>query len=233
MVKVSKRKKAADKLVDRNKIYAIEEAVECAKKASTAKFDETIDLNISLNINIKDSTQMVRGAVVLPYGTGKVPKIACFVKADKKKVAQDAGADYVGDDDLIEKLKTGWCEFDVAIATPDMMRELGKVGKILGPKGLMPSPKAGTVTNEIEKTIKEIKKGKTEYKTDKQGNINICCGKKSFENTSLIKNIETILHTIVSARPSSVKGNFIRNVFISPTMGPGIKLDITAITRSI
>lgn len=227
MAKPGKRFRQAVELVDRNKSYSIEEAVGVLTQFPKVKFDETVDLSFSLAVDPKHAEQIVRGTVVLPHGTGKSVRVLVFGQGDKAKEAQDAGADYVGYKDLIDKIKTGWMEFDVAIASPDTMGEVGKLGKILGPKGLMPSPKAGTVAPNVAQAVKEVKAGRIEFKVDKDGNLHMVVGKRSFPKDRLIENINTALEAVVNARPPAVKGQYIKNIALSATMSPGIRLDIT------
>jgi len=230
MPKHSKRYLEARKLVDRTKFYDLDEAVELVKKTATAKFDETIELHLVTNIDYRKPEQHVRGTITLPHGTGKEVKVLVFAKGDKAKEALEAGADYVGAEELVEKIeKEGFVDFDVAIATPDMMKVVGRLGKILGPRGLMPSPKSGTVTQEIAETVKEFKKGRIEVKTDKTGNIHIPVGKRSFDNEKLKENIKAAIEQIMAMRPAGVKGQFIRKAVLASTMGPGIKLNLQSI----
>ncbi len=230
MPKHSKRYLEVRKLVDRTKFYDLDEAVELVKKTATAKFDETIELHLVTNIDYRKPEQHVRGSITLPHGTGKEVKVLVFAKGDKAKEALEAGADYVGAEELVEKIeKEGFVDFDVAIATPDMMKVVGRLGKILGPRGLMPSPKSGTVTQEIAETVREFKKGRIEVKTDKTGNIHIPVGKRSFDNEKLKENIKAAIEQIMAMRPAGVKGQFIRKAVLASTMGPGIKLNLQSI----
>lgn len=230
MPKHSKRYLEVRKLVDRTKFYDLDEAVELVKKTATAKFDETIELHLVTNIDYRKPEQHVRGSITLPHGTGKEVKVLVFAKGDKAKEALEAGADYVGAEELVEKIeKEGFVDFDVAIATPDMMKVVGRLGKILGPRGLMPSPKSGTVTQEIAETVKEFKKGRIEVKTDKTGNIHIPVGKRSFDSEKLKENIKAAVEQIMAMRPAGVKGQFIRKAVLASTMGPGIKLNLQSI----
>lgn len=230
MPKHSKRYLEVRKLVDRTKFYDLDEAVELVKKTATAKFDETIELHLVTNIDYRKPEQHVRGTITLPHGTGKEVKVLVFAKGDKAKEALEAGADYVGAEELVEKIeKEGFVDFDVAIATPDMMKVVGRLGKILGPRGLMPSPKSGTVTQEIAETVKEFKKGRIEVKTDKTGNIHIPVGKRSFDSEKLKENIKAAVEQIMAMRPAGVKGQFIRKAVLASTMGPGIKLNLQSI----
>ena len=225
MAKVSKRFAEAKKLVDREKFYSIEEAVELAKKASTAKFDETVEVSFNLNVDPRHADQQIRGSMVLPNGTGKTQTVAVVAEGDKAKEAEAAGADFVGADDLIAKIQGGWFGFDVLIATPNMMGKLGRLGRVLGPKGLMPNPKTGTVTMDIENAVNEVKKGKITYRVDKEGNINVLIGKVSFENEKLVENFKALYNVILKARPTKVKGTYIKNLVLSTTMGPGIHIE--------
>ena len=225
---MKKGKKYNEKLalVDRSKRYLLDEAVNLLKQTTVAKFDETVELALNLNLDTKKSDQQLRGAVVLPHGIGKVKKILVIAKGEEAKEALKAGADFVGDIDLITKIeKENWFGFDVMIATPEMMPTLGKIGKVLGPKGLMPNPKTGTVTNEVAKAIADVKKGRVEYRTDSYGNIHIIVGKASFDEPKLIENIKFFVNMIIKERPVMIKGKFIKNITISTTMGPGIKID--------
>jgi len=218
----------AAKLVDRTKQYNIAEAVSVLKEASTAKFDETVEVAYRLGVDPKKADENIRGAVVLPHGTGKTQRVLVFAKGDKIKEAEAAGADYIGDADIIAKINDGWFDFDVIVATPDMMAEVGKLGRVLGPKGLMPNPKTGTVTFEVENAVNEIKAGKVEYRVDKSSNLHVPIGKISFDDNQLVENFETIMETIVKAKPQSSKGTYVRNVALTSTMGPGIKIDASS-----
>ena len=221
---MSKRYASVSEKFDKKKAYSIEEAVKLVKDASNAKFDETIEVAMNMNLDTKKADQQLRGAVVLPNGTGKVLVLA---KGDQAKAAKEAGADFVGDADMIEKIeKENWFEYDVIIATPEMMPMLGKIGKLLGPKGLMPNPKTGTVTMDVKKAVEDTKKGKVEYRTDSFGNIHGIIGKASFEDKKLIENLNSFVSTILKLKPASVKGNYVKNISISSTMGPGVKLDL-------
>ena len=225
----SKRMKQIDALLDEKKVYKLEEAVEFLKKCPTVKFDQSINAALKIGIDPKKSDQQVRGTVSLPHGTGKKIVRVVIAKGEKAKEAQEAGADFVGGDDLLEKIKGGWTDFSALIATPDMMRELGKLGKVLGPRGLMPTPKAGTVTNDVAKAVKEVKAGKIEFKVDKTGNINGSVGKLSFSTTHLMENLRTFMQAIARSKPASAKGNFLRSLYISSTMGPGLKVDLQSL----
>ena len=225
MAKRGKKYQEALKLVDRTKKYPLAEAVELLKKTSYAKFDATVEIAFKLNIDPRKAEQNLRGAISLPNGTGRVVRVLVIAKDAKAKEALAAGADYAGDVEYLEKIKAGWFEFDTLIATPDMMGELGKLGRLLGPKGLMPNPKTGTVTMEVEKTVKEFKAGKVEYRTDKAGNILVPVGKVSFENDKLVENMKTIYNQLMRIKPSTVKGVYMANVAITATMAPGIKVN--------
>jgi large subunit ribosomal protein L1 len=225
MAKRGKRYLEAVKLVDRSKAYSVTEAIELVKKTNIAKFDATVEVAFRLGVDPKKADQQIRGAVVLPHGTGKVQRVLVFAKGEKAKEAEAAGADYVGDTDYINKIQQGWFEFDVIVATPDMMGEVGKLGRILGPKGLMPNPKTGTVTFDVAKAVKEIKAGKVEYRVDKAGNIHVPIGKISFDNEKLVDNFTTIYETILKVKPAAAKGTYVKNVTVTSTMGPGIKVD--------
>jgi len=226
--KRGKKYQEALKLVDRTKTYDIEEAVALLKEAGRANFDETVEVAFRLGVDPKKADENIRGAVVLPHGTGRTQRVLVFAKGEKIKEAEAAGADYIGDQEIINKINEGWFDFDVIVATPDMMAEVGKLGRVLGPKGLMPNPKTGTVTFEVEKAVNDIKAGKVEYRVDKASNLHVPIGKLSFENEKLVENFETIVDTIAKAKPQSSKGTYIRNVVITSTMGPGIKVDVSA-----
>lgn len=226
MKKFGKKYVEASKNVDKSKLYSVEDAVKLVKETSVTKFDSTIDVAIKLNVDPKKADQMLRGSLVLPNGTGKTKKILVLAKGEQANIAKDLGADYVGDKDLIEKIKTeNWFDFDIIVATPEMMPEVGKIGNILGPRGLMPNPKTGTVTPKVENVIKDIKKGMIEYRTDSYGNIHTVVGKVSFAENALEENLKYIVSTIAKTKPTSVKGTFIQGISISSTMGPGIKVD--------
>nr|WGE00484.1 50S ribosomal protein L1 [Bacillus velezensis] len=225
MAKKGKKYVEAAKLVDRAKAYDVAEAVALTKKTNTAKFDATVEVAFRLGVDPRKNDQQIRGAVVLPNGTGKTQRVLVFAKGEKAKEAEAAGADYVGDSDYIAKIQQGWFEFDVIVATPDMMGEVGKIGRVLGPKGLMPNPKTGTVTFEVEKAIGEIKAGKVEYRVDKAGNIHVPIGKVSFEDEKLVENFTTMYDTILKAKPVAAKGVYVKNVAVTSTMGPGVKVD--------
>ncbi|MEG2837614.1 MAG: 50S ribosomal protein L1 [Erysipelotrichaceae bacterium] len=227
MAKVGKKYAAAAKLVDRTKTYSIEEAIKLVKETKYVNFDASVEVSFRLNVDPRHADQQIRGAIVLPNGTGRTQKVCVIAQGPKEQEATDAGADYVGGKELLEKISKGWFDFDVIIATPNMMGELGKLGRVLGPKGLMPNPKTGTVTMDIAKAVEDVKKGKVEYRVDKEGNINLMIGKSSFNETQLAENFNAIFDTILRARPAAVKGVFMKNVVVSATMGPGIKIDTT------
>ncbi|OMP67958.1 50S ribosomal protein L1 [Domibacillus epiphyticus] len=229
MTKHGKKFQDAAKLVDRTKQYSVEEAIDLVKKTSTVKFDATVEAAFRLGVDPKKADQQIRGALVLPNGTGKTQRVLVFAKGEKAKEAEAAGADYVGDSDFINKIQQGWFEFDVIVATPDMMGEVGKLGRVLGPKGLMPNPKTGTVTFDVEKAIQEIKAGKVEYRVDKAGNIHVPVGKVSFENEKLIENFTAIFDTMMKVKPSAAKGVYMKNVSVTSTMGPGVKVDPSSV----
>ena len=226
MAKKGKKYLEAAKLVDSSSLYSVVEAIELAKKTSTVNFDATVEVAFRLGVDTRKNDQQVRGAVVLPKGTGKTAKVLVFAKGDKAAEAEAAGADYVGQGEYITKIQQGWFDFDVIVATPDMMGQLGKLGKLLGPKGLMPNPKTGTVTMDVAKAIDEIKKGKVEYRVDKDGNINVLFGKVSFTEEALVENFKALYDRIVKARPVTVKGAYLKGVTVSTTMGPGIKVTV-------
>ena len=226
MRKASKKYVEASKKVEKNNAYSIDEAIKLVKETSITKFDGTVEVAIKLNVDPKKADQQLRGSLVLPNGTGKSKKILVIAKGESAKAAKEAGADFVGDTDMIEKIqKENWFDYDVIIATPEMMPELGKIGRILGPKGLMPNPKTGTVTPNPVKTIEDIKKGMVEFRTDSYGNIHTIVGKVSFDESKLVENLTYIINTISKLKPASVKGKFITNISVASTMGPGIKLD--------
>ena len=226
MRKASKKYVEASKKVEKNNAYSIDEAIKLVKETSITKFDGTVEVAIKLNVDPKKADQQLRGSLVLPNGTGKSKKILVIAKGEAAKAAKEAGADFVGDTDMIEKIqKENWFDYDVIIATPEMMPELGKIGRILGPKGLMPNPKTGTVTPTPEKTVEDVKKGMIEYRADSYGNIHTIVGKVSFDESKLVENLTYIINTISKLKPASVKGKFITNISVASTMGPGIKLD--------
>jgi len=229
MAKRSKRMKEVDQMVDRNRSYKLDEAVEILKKCPAPKFDQSVNIALKIGIDPKKSDQQVRGTVSLPHGTGQVVTLVVIAKSDKAKEAIEAGADFAGADELLEKIKGGWTDFSALICTPDMMRELGKLGKVLGPRGLMPTPKAGTVTNDVAKAVKEVKAGKIEFKVDKTGNVNNAVGKISFKADNLVENMNALLNAIARAKPASAKGAFLRSMYLSTTMGPGLKIDLQSL----
>ena len=231
-MKKSKRYASVSEKFDKKKTYTVEEAVKLVKEASSAKFDETVEVAMNMNLDTRKADQQLRGAVVLPNGTGKSQTVLVLAKGDQAKAAKEAGADFVGDADMIEKIeKENWFEYDVIIATPEMMPMLGKIGKLLGPKGLMPNPKTGTVTMDVKKAVEDTKKGKVEYRTDSFGNIHGIIGKASFDETKLVENLNTFVNTILKLKPASVKGNYVKNISISSTMGPGIKIDLNSFDK--
>lgn len=229
MAKLTKKQKAEAAIVDSHKLYDVDEAVKLVKELAKAKFDETIELAFHLNVNPKYADQQLRGATVLPHGTGKSKKVLVFAKDHKEDEAKAAGADYVGGKELVDKILQGWMDFDVVVATPDMMAVVGRLGKTLGPKGLMPNPKVGTVTQDVTKAVTEIKSGKVEYRTDKAGNVQVIIGKASFDEVKLKENLVAIYNTILKARPATVKGQYMKSLTVSSTMGPGIRLDTTKV----
>ena len=210
--------------IEKGKQYSVSEAVKLVKENATAKFDESIEVSFNLNVDPRHADQQIRGAMVLPNGTGRSQKVLVVTQGAKEEEAKNAGADYVGGKEILEDIKKGWFDFDVIVATPDMMGELGKLGKILGPKGLMPNPKTGTVTMNVANAVNEIKKGKIEYRVDKEGNINCLIGKKSFTDEALVENYKALYGAIAKARPAAVKGNYILNIVLFSTMGPGVKV---------
>ena len=221
---MGKKYQEAAKLVE-DRLYEAAEAIELAKKTAVAKFDETIEVAVRLGVDVKHADQQVRGAVVLPHGTGKSKTVVVFAKGDKVKEAEAAGADFVGSDELVAKIQGGWTEVDVAVATPDMMGTVGRLGRILGPKGLMPNPKVGTVTMDLTRAINEIKAGKIEYRTDKAGIIHAPIGKASFDADKLVDNMATLIDTLIKVKPAAAKGQYVRSVTVASTMGPGIKVN--------
>lgn len=225
MSRMTKRRREIASKIDQNKIYSVKEAVDILKAMPPVKFDQSVDFALKLGIDSRKSDQGVRGTVQLPSGTGKTIRILVLARGEKIKEAQKAGADFAGADELIEKIAGGWTDYDVVIATPDMMRDVGKLGKVLGPRGLMPTPKAGTVTNDVTKAIQEAKAGKIEFKADKFGVVNCAVGKLSFSFDQLKVNIESLLQAVFRSRPATVKGQFMQSLYLSSTMGPGIKID--------
>ncbi|RFU70256.1 50S ribosomal protein L1 [Bacillus sp. V59.32b] len=228
MAKKGKKYLEAVKLVDSSKAYNVTEAIDLAKKTNFAKFDATVEVAFRLGIDPKKADQQIRGAVVLPNGTGKTQRVLVFAKGEKAKEAEAAGADYVGDSEYINKIQQGWFDFDVIVATPDMMGEVGKLGRVLGPKGLMPNPKTGTVSFDVTKAVNEIKAGKVEYRADKAGIIHVPIGKVSFEDNKLVENLATIYETLMKAKPAAAKGTYMKTVSVTTTMGPGVKVDASS-----
>ncbi|MDR3112655.1 MAG: 50S ribosomal protein L1 [Elusimicrobiota bacterium] len=222
---MTKKSKKATKTIDKSKIYAIVDAVPLVKENAKAKFDETVETHIRLGIDPKQSDQIVRGTISLPHGIGKIRKVAVLAKGEKQKEAEKSGADKIGAEDLIEDISKGFLDFDVLVATPDIMKDLSKVAKILGPKGLMPNPKSGTVTFDIATTVKELKKGRIEYKNDSFGIVHVPVGKVSFENEKLIDNIKILIEAVIKSKPTSSKGQYIKSISIASTMGPGLFVD--------
>lgn len=220
-----KKYQDAVKLIEADKQYDLQDAVELVKKTSTAKFDATVEIAVRLGVDPKYADQQVRGAVVLPFGTGKTKRVLVFAKGEKAKEAEAAGADVVGAEDVVAQIQGGWFEFDVAVATPDMMGLVGRLGKVLGPKGLMPNPKVGTVTLDVTRAINEIKAGKIEYRTDKAGNIHAPIGKVSFDDAKLLENAKTLIETLIKVKPSGAKGQYVKTITLSTTMGPGVPVN--------
>ncbi|NLN16475.1 MAG: 50S ribosomal protein L1 [Firmicutes bacterium] len=232
MPKRGKRYQEVLKLVDKEKAYTPREAIELVKRTATAKFDETVEVALKLGVDARHADQQVRGTVVLPNGTGKEVRVLVFAKGEKAKEAEEAGADFVGAEDLAEKIQGGWLDFDAAVATPDMMSIVGRLGRILGPRGLMPNPKTGTVTFDVGKAVRDFKAGKVEYRTDKSAGVHVIIGKVSFTEEQLLENFKALMEAIVKARPAAAKGAYLRSVAMSATMGPGIKIapqEVTAL----
>ena len=227
---MGKKMNAANEKVEKAKEYPLEEAIQKVKELAYATFDETIDLAFNLGVDPRKSDQMVRGTVVLPHGTGKKLRVLVFAKGEKELEAKQAGADYVGADDLVDKISKGWLDFDKVVATPDIMGVVGKLGKILGPRGLMPNPKLGTVTFDVAKAVKEIKAGKVEYKTEKAGVVHVPIGKVSFDAQKLLDNAKAIIESVTRAKPSTSKGKYLKGISVSSTMGPGLKVDIATVS---
>lgn len=226
MSKLNKKQKEAVKIIDVQRKYSLEEAIIKLQECPRAKFDESVDISLKLGIDPKKSDQQIRSTVNLPHGTGKKTVIAVFAKGQQLEEAEKAGADFVGSDDLVQKVKDGWTEFDAVVATPDMMKEVGKLGKVLGPRGLMPTPKAGTVTTDVTRAITELKSGKIEFRTDKTAGVNNAIGKISFSKEAISENIKAFLQAIMRAKPANAKGEYIQRLVLSSTMGPGIKIEI-------
>jgi large subunit ribosomal protein L1 len=233
MSTITKKHKEARAKVDRTKNYQLKEAVEIIKDASYAKFDETVDVAVRLGVDPRHADQMVRGAVVLPNGLGKDVRVLVFAKGEKEREAREAGADYVGAEDLVTKIQEGWFDFDTAIATPDMMGVVGKIGKLLGPRGLMPNPKVGTVTFDIDRAVKESKAGKVEFRVEKAGIVHAPVGKLSFAEDKLQENILALVDALVKAKPPAAKGNYMKKMTISSTMGPGVPIDLSDLTAQL
>jgi large subunit ribosomal protein L1 len=232
-MKHGKKYTAASATIDREKAYVVDDAVQLIKQSAKAKFDETVDLVVRLGVDPRHADQQVRGAVVLPHGIGKTVRVLAFAKGEKEKEALAAGADFAGADDLVAKVQEGWTDFDVVIATPDLMGSVGKLGRVLGPRGLMPNPKLGTVTMDVSRAVREAKAGKIEYRVDKAGNVHVPVGKASFSQEALTDNVNSILHELVRAKPAASKGRYMMSAFISSTMGPSVKLDTSALTVAV
>ena len=230
-MKHGKKYVESTKLVESAKVYESAEAFDLVCKTAKAKFDETVELHVRLGVDSRHADQQVRGAVVLPNGTGKKVRTLVFCKADKEQAAKDAGADYIADNDTVAKINGGWMDFEVVIATPDMMGVVGRIGRVLGPKGLMPNPKSGTVTDDVESAIKEVKGGRVEYKMDKTANLSVVVGKRSFANDKLIENAKAALSSVAATRPEMIKGKFINSITISSTMSPGVKVDLAEVAE--
>lgn len=235
MAKNGKKYQEAIKLVDRAKTYSIPEAIELTRKTAYARFDETVELHLRMNLDPRNADQQVRGTVSLPHGLGKKTRILVFAQGEAVKMAEEAGADYVGGEDMVKKIEEGWLDFDVTIATPDMMGKIGKLGKILGRRGLMPNPKLGTVVpgTDVPRVIREISKGRAEFRLDRAGNIHMAVGKKSFETEKLAENISAAIEAIVKAKPSGSKGQYIRRATVAASMGPGIRLDLRSVLSAV
>jgi large subunit ribosomal protein L1 len=230
---MGKKLRTAQDKVEIGKEYSLEDALKRAKEATYTKFDETVDLAVNLGIDPRKSEQMVRGTVVLPHGIGKKVRVLVFAKGEKEKEALEAGADFVGAEDLVDKISKGWLDFDKSVATPDVMGVVGKLGKILGPRGLMPNPKLGTVTFDIARTVKEIKAGKVEYKAEKAGIVHVPIGKVSFDTEKLLENARTVINSIIKAKPATSKGKYLKKIAVSSTMGPGIAVDIASLGKGV
>ena len=229
MAKKGKKFIAAQAQIDSTKRYELSEAVSLLKKVSFEKFDASVEFAIRLNLDPRKAEQNLRGATVLPHGTGKTKRVLVFAQGEKAKEAEEAGADFIGDDETVKKIQEGWLEFDTVVATPDMMSKIGRLGRVLGPRGMMPNPKTGTVTMDVTKAINEIKAGKVEYRVDKVGNVHVTIGKVSFDNDKLAENFMAIYDVLAKLRPSTVKGNYILNLSLASTMGPGIKIDVDSL----
>ena len=231
-MKHGKRYDNASKKVEHSKLYDMDTAVKIVKETATAKFDETIELSANLGVDPRQADQQVRGTVVLPHGTGRTVRVLVLARGEKEREATEAGADFVGADEFIPKLQAGWTDIDVIIATPDLMGDVGKLGRVLGPRGLMPNPKSGTVTFDVAKAVRDVKAGKVEYRVDKQANLHIPIGKGSFAQEKLLENLKVLIHEIIRAKPSASKGRYIKSLSISSTMGPSVKLDSQAIVAA-
>jgi large subunit ribosomal protein L1 len=230
---MGKKLKSVKEKIEPGKEFSLEDALKFLKESSYAKFDETVDLALNLGVDPRKSEQMVRGTVVLPHGIGKKVRVLVFAKGEKEKEAQDAGADFVGADDLVDKISKGWLDFDKSVATPDVMGLVGKLGKILGPRGLMPNPKLGTVTFDIARTVKEIKAGKVEYKAEKAGIVHVPIGKVSFDTGKLLENARSVINSVIKAKPATSKGKYLKKIYISSTMGPGIAVDLASLGKGV
>ena len=230
-IAISKRRKALEKMTEKGKVYSIREAIAFLKASPKTKFDQSVELQLKLGVDLQANDQVVRGTSVLPHGQGKKIRVIVFTKDESGKAAKEAGADFVGGDDLVEKVMGGWMDFDVAVATPSMMKEIAKLGKVLGPRGLMPTPKAGTVTSDVGKAVKEVKAGKIEFKVDKSGVVNAAIGKLSFSSENLMENAQSLLSAISRSRPATAKGIFFKSLAISSTMGPGLKIDVNSLSN--
>jgi large subunit ribosomal protein L1 len=228
---VAKQYAKAQEQVGAGRVYSVEEAVSVSQRAAYAKFDETMEIAVRLGVNPKHADQMVRGAVMLPHGTGKRVRVIVFAKGDKEREAREAGADVVGAEELVQRVQEGWLEFDTAIATPDLMGQVGRLGKVLGPRGLMPNPKVGTVTFDVGRAVREAKAGKVEFKVDKAGNVHVPVGKKSFAAEHLAANTQAVLEALVKAKPAAAKGQYLRSITVSTTMGPGVPVDVQRVAN--
>lgn len=233
MSKRGKAYKAAAEKIDRDKKYSLDEAVSLLKTGHSAKFDSTIDLAVRLGVNPRHADQMVRGAVVLPHGTGKTVRVVVFAKGDKAKEAEEAGADVVGSDELVARIKEGWLDFDKAIATPDMMGHVGRIGRVLGPRGLMPNPKTGSVTMNVGQAVKDARAGKVDFRVEKAGIVHVGVGKVSFDDTQLVENIRTLVDQLIKLKPASAKGDYIKSIALSATMGPSIKISASSASSEV
>jgi large subunit ribosomal protein L1 len=231
MAVMTKRVKVAQALYEQAKSYPVDEALGIVKKLPGAGFDESVDMSLRLGVDPKHADQMVRGAIVLPNGIGKTVRVAVFAKGEKEREAREAGADVVGAEDLVERIQGGWMEFDSTVATPDLMGQVGRLGKVLGPRGLMPNPKLGTVTFDVARAVREVKAGKVEFRVDKAGNVHVPIGKKSFATEQLVQNALTLLEAIVRAKPSASKGQYLRSITLSSTMGPGVHVDVQRVAN--